>query len=66
MDSIVHGTENDSVRASSNVSIPGEEKYRDMVIPMQKDEGLLMDYNEKGVNELTEDKINGLVFGKMA
>ena len=55
MNSIVHRSKENTARSLRNICVPAVQENRNMMIPMQEDERLFMNDDEKSVQELTGD-----------
>lgn len=51
---IVHDAENESLRGADNVGMPAIEEDRNVMVPMEKDEGFLVNENKKRVQEFRQ------------
>lgn len=54
MDGVVHGAEHDTGGRAVDIGVPSKEKDGDMMVPVEKYEGLLVHDDKEGVDEFTD------------
>lgn len=61
VDAVVHDDKENSGGGRCHIGMVAVEEDRNVVVPVQKDEGLFVHDNEKGVNELTAIQIQDVL-----